>query len=174
MSTAPTAGKGELEKELESEKPDCIVLADQSVFDFHLMDKAKTMGIPVMDYAGAALRSLKTRRLGKLRGLVDRALAVFPFEHAMYKASRSQRRVRGTPSCGHRGLLHEPKRAKAALGYDWTEAVVALIPGDGNAEETRERLRVIVEGAAEAAAWSSRKVRLVIPDAEKYEENFFE
>ncbi|HZX36464.1 MAG TPA: hypothetical protein VFF54_08270 [Thermodesulfobacteriota bacterium] len=164
--------KGGLERELESEKPDCIVLADQSVFDFHLMEKAKTRGIPVVDYAGAAGRSLKTRRLVKLRGLIDRALAVFPFETAMYKQAGVDVEFVGHPLVDIVDCSMSRTEAKAALGYDWTEALVALIPGDGGAEETMERLRVIVEGAAEAAAWSSRKVRLVIPDAEKYEEEF--
>lgn len=164
--------KGELERELESEKPDCIVLADQSVFDFHLMDKAKMRGILVVDYAGAGGRSLKMRRLGKLRGLVDRALVVFPFEHAMYRQVGVNVEFVGHPLVDIVDCSMSRVEAKAAFGYDWTEALVTLIPGDGGAEEIKERLRVIVEGAAEAAAWSSRKVRLVIPDAEKYEEGF--
>ncbi|MFZ3072364.1 MAG: hypothetical protein WA162_03900 [Thermodesulfobacteriota bacterium] len=163
---------GGLKRELESEKADCIVLADQSVFDFPLMKKAKARGIPVIDYAGAALRSLKMRRLRKLRGLVHRALTVFPFELAMYKEAGVEVEFVGHPLVDIVDCSMSRIEAKAALGYDWTEMVVALIPGNGNAKETRDRLRVMVEGAAEAAAWSSRKVRLVIPDAEKYDEGF--
>ncbi len=58
--------------------------------------------------------------------------------------------------------------AKAALGYDWTELPVTLVSG-GSAEEAPRLLRLMLEGAAEAAAVSTRKVRLIIPDAERYE-----
>jgi len=159
-----------LDRELDEGKVDCIVLADQHLFDLHLMKKAKGMGIPVMDYAGVHGRSLKRRQLRKLRGLIDMVLAVFPFEAAMYKEAGVDVEFVGHPLVDIVDRSMSQTEAKAALGYDWTEAPVVLIPG-GSAEDANELLRLMVEGAAEAAAWSMRKVRLVIPDAERYDES---
>lgn len=163
---------GDLEEELKGEKPDCLVLIDQPAFDFPLMEKAKSSGIPVIDYAGSHDRTSKGRHLKKLKGVVDKVLAAYPFERGAYKEAGVEVEFVGHPLVDIVDCSMTRTEAKAVLGYDRTEEVVALIPGNGRPEEIMDRLRLIVEGAAEAAAWSSRKVRLVIPDAERYDEGF--
>ncbi len=169
---AESRANGALEEELKCEKPDCVVLIDQPAFDFPLMEKAKKSGIPVIDYAGSHDRTSKGRHLKKLKGVVDKVLAAYPFEHDAYREAGADVEFVGHPLVDIVDCSMSRTEAKAALGYDRTEEPVALIPGSGRPEETMDQLRLIVEGAAEAAAWSSRKVRLVIPDAEKYDEGF--
>jgi len=170
--SAAVHAKGGLERELEGDKFDCIVLVDQHVFDFHLMEKAKTRGIHVIDYAGAHGRTSKGRHLKKLKVVVDKVLAAYPFERDAYREAGVEVEFVGHPLVDIVDCSMSRTEAKAALGYDRTEEPVALIPGNGRPEEIMDSLRLMVEGAAEAAAWSSRKVRLVIPDAERYDEGF--
>src|SRR3990172_7767997 len=76
--------KAEFEAELDAEKPGCVVFIDRPELDIHLMDKAKSKGARVIEYAGANASYAKRRRLGKLKGLVDIALAGYPFETDAY------------------------------------------------------------------------------------------
>jgi lipid-A-disaccharide synthase len=161
---------GDLNEKLDSEKIDCIIIADQPSFDLHFIKKAKNKGIPVIYYAGAHNRSLKSRQLKKLTGLIDKVLATFPFEIPLYKEAGINCEFVGHPLVDIVDCTVSRDEAKAKLGYDSTEVPITLIPG-GNADEAEQLLRLMVEGAAEAAEISTRKVKLIIPDAEKYEES---
>jgi lipid-A-disaccharide synthase len=159
-----------LNRELESEKIDCIILADQPSFDLHFIKKAKNKDIPVIHYAGAHNRLLKNRQLKKLTGLIDKVLTVFPFETPLYAAAGIDAEFVGHPLIDIVDCTVSRDEAKAKLGYDSTEVPITLIPG-GCADEAEQLLRLMVEGAAEAAEISTRKVKLIIPDAERYKEN---
>ena len=161
---------GDLNKALDSEKVDCIILADQPSFDLNFIKKAKNKGIPVVFYGGAHNRSLKNKQLKKLTGLIDKVLAIFPFEIPSYKEAGINCEFVGHPLLDIVDCTVSRDEAKAKLGYDSTEVPITLIPG-GNADEAEQLLRLMVEGAAEAAEISTRKVKLIIPDAEKYEES---
>ncbi|MFQ5442611.1 MAG: hypothetical protein ACE5EB_07800 [Thermodesulfobacteriota bacterium] len=157
------------DKELDSGRVDCLILVDQPSFDIQIIRKARKKGVPVIYYAGAHSGPLKSKQLKKLAGLIDRVLAVFPFEVPLYEEAGIKVEFTGHPLVDIMDSTMSRNDAKAALGYDRTELPVTLISG-GNGEEAPGLLRVMLEGAAEAAAVSTRKVRLVIPDAEKYEE----
>src|SRR3990172_12963871 len=45
--------KAELEAELNAEKPGCVVFIGRPEFDLNLMDKAKSKGARVIEYAGS-------------------------------------------------------------------------------------------------------------------------
>jgi lipid-A-disaccharide synthase len=158
-----------LNRELDSEKVGCIILMDQPSFDLHFIRKAKNKGISIIHYAGAYNPSLKSRRLKKLIGLVDKVLAIFPFETSLYAAAGIDVEFVGHPLIDIVDCTVSQNEAKAALGYDNTEVPITLMPGD-NADGAEQLLRVMVEGAAEAAEISTKKVKLIIPDAERYEE----
>ncbi len=154
---------------LEDERIDCIILMDRPAFDLHLIRKAKGKGIAVIYYAAAWNNSLKHTRLKKLAGLVDKVLAVLPFEVPLYKEAGVDAELVGHPLVDIVDCAMSRNEAKAILGYDRTEIPITLLPGDEE-DETRDLLRLMVEGAAEAAEVCRWKVRLLIPDAERYDE----
>jgi lipid-A-disaccharide synthase len=156
---------------LDREKVDCIILADQTVFDLRFIRKTKNKGIPVIYYGGVHDRPLKRGQVRKLKGLIDKVLAIFPFEVPLFEEGGVAVEFVGHPLVDIVDRTISQDEAKAALGYDRSEKPVALIAGtDG--DEARNLLRLMVEGAAEAAEISTRKVKLVIPDGERYEESF--
>jgi len=159
-----------LKRELESEKVDCIILADQPSFDLDFIRKAKDKGMSVIHYAGAYNPSLISRRLKKLTGLIDKVLAIFPFETPLYTAAGIDVEFVGHPLVDIVDCTVSHDESKAILGYDSTEVPITLIAG-GNTDEAEQLLRVMVEGAAEAAEITTRKVKLIIPDAERFEES---
>ena len=162
---------GTFNKELDSKKVDCIILADQPSFDLHFIKKAKDKGISVIYYAGAHYRPLNSKQLKKLTGLIDKVLAIFPFEIPLYTEAGINFEFVGHPLVDIVDYTISRDEAKTRLGYDITEVPVTFIPG-GNVDEARHLLRLMVEGAAEAAEISTKKVKLVIPDAERYEDSF--
>jgi lipid-A-disaccharide synthase len=159
-----------LNRELESEKVDCVILADQPSFNLPLIRQTKKKGIPVIYFAGAYNSSINSRQLKKLTGLIDKVLAVFPFEPPLYGAAGIDVEFVGHPLVDIVDCSVSRDEAKATLGYCSTEVPITFIAG-GNTDEAAQLLRLMVEGAAEAAEITTRKVKLIIPDAERYEES---
>jgi len=145
---------------------DCIVLNDEGSLNLPFLKKAKGNNRKVIYYGGRSDGPPRGKTLKKTSALIDLALAVFPFETAPYKEADIKTEFVGHPLVDIMGGSFEIKEAKAELGYDWTELPLTVIPGDGD----EDFFRFIFEGAAEAAAVSTRKVRLIVPDAERFSE----
>lgn len=77
-----------LNRELDSEKVDCIILADQPSFDLHFIRKAKNKGISVIHYAGAYNPSLKSRQLKTLIGLIEQGTCHIPLRNSPIHSGR--------------------------------------------------------------------------------------
>ncbi len=156
---SPKSGAG-------AQRFDCIILTDEPSLNLPFLKKAKANKTTLVYYGGFSDGPPKSKTLKKASGLIDMALAIFPFETAPYKGAGIKSEFVGHPLVD---IMESPlslNEAKAALGYDWTELPLTVIPGDGD----EDFFRFIFEGAAEAAAVSTRKVRLIVPDAERYGE----
>ncbi len=145
---------------------DCIVLNDEGSLNLPFLKKTKGNNCKVIYYGGHSEGAPRGKALKKTSALIDMALAIFPFETAPYKDAGIKTEFVGHPLVDIMGDSFDIKDAKAAIGYDWTELPLTVLPGDGD----EDFFRFMFEGAAEAAAVSTRKVRLIVPDAEKYSE----
>ncbi len=176
---------------------DMVIMSEQHRTDALILKSAKDQGVPVILYAAETGVGPSRREAIKVRAFVDRALAVTPLELSAYKEVEIDTEFVGHPlidivdktkealsqevagSVEERAMAHALSQGKAkieaktALGFEWSESLIAISPGvDG--EDASEMLALMVEGAAEAAAVSTRKVRVVIPDSECYEERLLE
>lgn len=145
---------------------DCIILTDQPCLNIPFLKKVKRDDTTVIYYGGTADGPPKGTALKKVSALTDMALAQFPSETTPYREAGIKVDFVGHPLVDIMESSLSLKEAKAVIGYDRTELPVSIIPGDGG----EPLLRKMFEGAAEAAAVSTRKVRLVVPDAERYGE----
>jgi len=152
--------------ETEAEGFDCIVLNDEGALNLPFLKKAGSNNRKVIYYGGRSDGPPRGKTLKKTSALIDLALAMFPFETTPYKDAGIKTEFVGHPLVDIMESSFDIKEAKAALGYDWTELPLTVIPGDGD----EDFFRFMFEGAAEAAAVSTRKVRLIVPDAERYSE----
>jgi len=160
-SSAAKAGSGE-------KKFDCIVLMDGPSPYMPFLKKAKEGGAKVIFYGGSANGPSTVKTIKKAAGLIDLALAHFPFAISSFKEAGIKNEFAGHPLIDIMDSPLSLREAKEAIGYDWTELPLSVIAGDGG----EALYKTMFEGAAEAAAVSTRKVRLIVPDAERHSDSF--
>jgi lipid-A-disaccharide synthase len=160
--------------ELDKETLACVVLVDFSRLDKNLIRRVKAKGVPVVWYAGT---SDMAKKASSLSGLIDQVLTIYPFETELYKAVGLDVEFTGHPLVDIIPQLRskeEKTEAKAALGYDRTELPVTLISGGATTEEASRMMDIMFRGAAEGAELSIWKVKIIIPDSEKYDKALLE
>ncbi len=167
---------GGLDKELSVHIPDCIVFTGQPGFDPALIKKAKQTGAAVVYYAMDINAAPDAKLLAKSAALVDRVLSVYPFEMQAYKEAGMSAEFVGHPLVDIVDFdtdRYRRDQAKIDLGYDRTEVPVTIM-GGGNSDEEKRLLKMMVKAAAETAEVCMWKVKLLLPDSEKYEDSFVE
>jgi lipid-A-disaccharide synthase len=70
---------------LQQRRPDVVVLIDYPGFNLRFARKAKQHGIKVLYYISPQVWAWNKGRVKKMKHLVDRMMAVFPFEVDMYR-----------------------------------------------------------------------------------------
>ena len=70
----------EAKSSLRAEKPDGLILIDFYKFNIELAREARKLGIPVVYYVAPKLWAWGQGRIREMETLVDRVLAIFPFE----------------------------------------------------------------------------------------------
>ncbi len=138
----------------------CVLIMDEKSLESKALKDAKESGATLIYYGGYSGGST-----GKTLGLIDLALAHTPAESAAFEKAGIKTEFTGHPLIDIMDSPLSLREAKEAIGYDWTELPVSIIGEGGEA-----LMRVMFEGAAEAAAVSTRKVRLIVPEAERYSE----
>jgi lipid-A-disaccharide synthase len=79
------------------QRPDAVVLIDYPGFNWHIARAAKEQNIPVFYYGLPQLWAWGSRRVRKVRELVDHALCKLPFEEAWFRERGCQAKYVGHP-----------------------------------------------------------------------------
>jgi len=77
--------KKQVQRALDSDRPDAVVLIDYPGFNWHVARMAKERKIPVFYYGLPQLWAWATWRVKKVQRYVDHALCKLPFEEAWFK-----------------------------------------------------------------------------------------
>jgi lipid-A-disaccharide synthase len=145
----------------------CLLLMDEQALEDGSLKGAKEGGQVVIYYGGFSGGSPDERVIRRAAGKLDLALSQTPAEQAAFEKAGVRAEFAGHPLVDIMSSPLSLREAKEAIGYDWTELPVSIV---SSPEFDETLMRVMFEGAAEAAAVSTRKVRLVVPDAERYTE----
>ena len=140
--------------------PDVFIGIDVPDFNFHIEKKLKSRGIPVVHYVCPQIWAWRENRARKLKKSIDRLLAVFPFERAFFLKHGIKTDFVGHPLARQLPLIAPKISAKAALGFDENEIVLAIMPGSRSQEVTRH-LPVFID-AAKIVAQSRPSVKIVV------------
>lgn len=139
------------------ERPDLVVLVDSGGFNLPLARRIRRLGpTPILYYAAPQIWAWRPGRLRKLAARVDRIAVILPFERDYYRA-----RGVGVDYVGHPaldGLAAGPSApigadsrrsaARARLGLDEADEVLAILPGSRRNELARQ-LGIQVEAFAD-------------------------
>jgi len=170
-----------LERILDDDPPDALLLIDYPGFNLKLAAAAKKRGIPVYYYCSPQVWAWRRGRIKTIAQVVDLMIVLFPFEAPLYREAGLEAVFLGHP------LVRDPKevaRGEQAAGEEPTTAmkrqleagpwnsdeegtplpVVALMPGSRPSEMDRH-LEVLLDSVRliEAEGFHARWVLPVAP-----------
>ena len=162
-----------LERTLDSDPPDALLLIDYPGFNLKLARAAKRRGIPVYYYCSPQIWAWRGGRLRTIAEVVDLMIVLFPFEAQLYRDAGVEAAFLGHPLVGVEAgeedveALEERLDAgdgavKAGDAKD-SGPLVALMPGS-RPSELRRNLNVLLEAARQIEEAGFR-CRFVIPAA---------
>jgi lipid-A-disaccharide synthase len=130
-------------EDLKSLRPDLLIVIDFPDFNLRVATAARKLGIPVMYYIGPQIWAWRTRRLKKIKKVVDHMVVIFPFEEAFYR-----RRHVPVTFVGHPLLdgMMPTRGAQTKADLRGNGVLVGLLPGSRN-EEIRRLLPAMVQVA---------------------------
>src|SRR5688572_12057335 len=131
--------------------PSVLVLVDFPEFNLRLAAAARRAGVPVVYFIPPQIWAWRPWRIRTLRRLTSLVLAVFPFEHALYRRAGVRVEFVGHPVLD--ALVDAPTREKARgeLGLEGASPVIGLLPGSRR-EEVQRLLPAMREAASRIAA----------------------
>ncbi len=124
-------------------QPDVLILVDYPGFNLRIAAWAKTKGIKVFYYISPQIWAWNTKRVHKIKKIVDRMFVILPFEKAFYKDYECDVDFVGHP------LLDEIKNRTASTSFRSDNGlddrpIVALLPGS-RLQEIKRMLAVMLE-----------------------------
>lgn len=150
--------------ELESRRPDAVVLVDYPGLHFKFAQLAKRAGIPVFYYCCPQLWAWAPWRAARFARRVDRAFTIFPFEEGYFRGLGVDARYVGHPAADRLAeetpdATDDAIRARVAAA----SRPIALLPGSRR-QEVRGKLPWML-AVARAIAREEPDARFFLPQA---------
>ena len=115
-------------------RADVFVGIDAPDFNLDLEAKLKASGMKTVHFVSPSIWAWRGKRVEKIRRSTDLVLCLFPFEPAIYAKQGVPAEYVGHPLADAIPLEVPRGAARAALGIDADETVIALLPGSRRAE----------------------------------------
>lgn len=131
---------------LKVKKPDILLLIDYPGFNLRFAEIAHKHGIKIVYYISPQVWAWNTKRVRKIKGLIDKMLVVFPFEENIYKKEGIDVEFVGHPLLE---AFTEPQGRKEfckRYNFDESKQILGLFPGSRRQE--LERIFPAMIGAA--------------------------
>ncbi|RPE12833.1 lipid-A-disaccharide synthase [Chitinophaga lutea] len=125
--------------DIQSWKPDVLVLIDYPGFNMRIAEWAKQQGLKVVYYISPQVWAWKEGRVKKIREYVDKMLVILPFEKDFYRKWDYEVEYVGHP------LIEAVKVAQPAPPFS-DKPIIALLPGSRK-QEVKEKLPVMLSMA---------------------------
>jgi lipid-A-disaccharide synthase len=141
----------ELERLLDTRRPDVVVLIDYPGFNLRFARKVKARGIRVLYYISPQVWAWRRGRVKKMKSLVDRMKVVFPFEVDLYKHEGVNVEFVGHPLVESLGEGREKEQFLNDHRLVADKRVLGLFPGS-RAQEIEQILPVMIGAALRVLA----------------------
>jgi len=153
------------------ERPDVFVPIDFPEINFRLATAMHRMGIPVVYYVCPQVWAWRRGRLRTIRKFTARALVIFPFEEAIYRAAGIPVEFVGHPLVDLTDTARSREEYLTYQRLDPTAPTVALLPGS-RPNEVRSILPELV-GATALIARSVPDVQFLVARAPGLDDALF-
>lgn len=131
---------------LESGKVAAVVLVDYPDFNMFVAGAAKDAGVPVMYYITPQVWAWRAGRLETLARTVTQAAVILPFEEKLLRGAGIDARFVGHPLLDRAPSLPDRAAARATLGFEESDRVLALFPGSRKQEIERHLVDFVSVG----------------------------
>jgi lipid-A-disaccharide synthase len=152
-----------LAQRLLGEPPDAFIGVDAPDFNLGLEARLRGAGIKAIQFVCPSIWAWRPGRIDAIARSVDHVLCLFPFEPALLARRGIPATFVGHPLADAIPLEVPRAQARAALGLDATQPVVALLPGSRRSEI--EAIAPTFGAAAAALAHRRPDLRFVLPVA---------
>ena len=153
--------RNQLKQRLLAEKPDVFIGVDAPDFNLDLEAELKAQGIKTVHFVSPSVWAWRANRVKKIYASVDHVLCIFPFEPALLAKHGIAATYVGHPLANVIPLVPDRTRARAQLGLNPKDVVVAILPGSRESEVAHLALRFF-----EAAALIRRAkpaIKFIVP-----------
>lgn len=123
-----------VKQRLRSGNVAAVVLVDYPDFNMFVASAARDAGVPVLYFITPQVWAWRSGRLASLARTVTRAAVILPFEEKLLRAHGIDATFVGHPLLDRAANLPSRDEARASLGLDPTDRVLALFPGSRRQE----------------------------------------
>lgn len=125
-------------QDIESNRPDVLILVDYPGFNLRIAEFAKNLGIKVIYYISPQLWAWKEGRVEKIKKFVDEMLVILPFEKDFYKKHQVDAHFVGHPLLDAIEDLPQINKSEFKKNHGLDDRkIIALLPGSREQEVTK-------------------------------------
>ncbi len=144
-----------------NEKPQIFVGVDAPDFNLDLELKLRARGVRTVHFISPSIWAWRPERIEKIRAACDHVLCIFPFEAEIYERAGISASYVGHPLASVIPEQIDQNAAKAALGFQSDDKVLAILPGSRAAEVKYLALRQFQASVQVFAA--SDAIKIAVP-----------
>jgi lipid-A-disaccharide synthase len=126
--------RGALFERLVADKPDAFIGVDVPDFNLGLEHQLRDAGVKAIHFVCPSIWAWRAGRTDVIRRSTDHVLCLFPFEPLLLQRHGIPATYVGHPLADAIDLTVPRSAARAALGFNETQPVVAVLPGSRRAE----------------------------------------
>jgi lipid-A-disaccharide synthase len=146
---------------LLDQRPDVFIGVDAPDFNLDLEHNLRAQGIKTVHFVCPSIWAWRPERVEKIRASVDHVLCIFPFEPELLASHSIAATYVGHPLANVIPLEPDKTAARAALGLDASDRVLALLPGSRSSEIQHLALGFFQAAALVKQAQSA--IKLIVP-----------
>lgn len=146
-------------REVDTRRPDVVVLIDYPGFNLRFARKVKGRGVPVLYYISPQVWAWNKGRVRRMARSVDRMKVVFPFEVGIYRKEGIDVEWVGHPLAEHLGAHPSREEFVRRQGLEPGKRIVGLFPGS-RLQEIERILPVMARASEEIRR--TRDVQIVL------------
>jgi lipid-A-disaccharide synthase len=151
----------QLKTRLLQQRPDVFIGVDAPDFNLDLEADLKAQGIKTVHFVSPSVWAWRPERVEKIRRSVDHVLCIFPFEPALLAQHGIAATYVGHPLANVIPLQPDRAGARAALGLNEADTVVAILPGSRKSEIQYLAFRFFQ--AARLMQQASPAIKFIVP-----------
>lgn len=124
----------QLRERLFKDRPDVFIGVDAPDFNLGLEADLRAAGIKTVHFVCPSIWAWRADRIEKIRRSVDHVLCIFPFEPELLAQHGIAATYVGHPLAGVIPMVPDRAAARAQLGLQESDEVLAILPGSRSAE----------------------------------------